>query len=679
MMKRVVSLTAVCCAFAVLATTGSPARGDVSILDDLVAYWNLDDNFDDHALAGGDHGGTLQGLSGAPTATFVAGMFGNAIDLDYADNQRIEITGGDENDFDFPGGDVSISTWFQVENFDRNWQALIAKGEGAGWRVARRGDSSILGYAGGSGDTNGGPAVDDGAWHHMVAVSENAWSTRLYIDGALAATGGAPNMEDRGNRMMIGGNPDEGGDHKRSWNGNIDDTAVWSRVLTEPEITALYNGGAGATVESLSGEAFPDAPGHPMSALAITPPQGGAGAWGVREVWDAGGVGNLGDVVTRLNDGAGTIVDYTAPVINIQDSGGNGHFGNDDTYGVVTDGHVAKEAVDNIAVVATAKVRIPADGIYTFGVNSDDGFELAIDGQGVARFTAGRGASDTLGQAELTAGVHDIRVLAWEGGGGASVEVFAAPGAHTSFDAQVFNLIGGPAIPAVDLLEPPALANGWSVDVIYDDGAGSDIRGIDVSIAAMESFWAGTLTPATAAHEDGVATINYSDPQGGGGGRGFPQVPFPGDTDAAEDGFVVGATGDLVITEEGDYSFIVLGDDGSRFLIDGTSGWTAGGIAAVDASDTGLYIGGCCSDGTGTVHLTADTYSMELIWNEIGGGAYVGVWGQFENEGWFLLGDTTSLDLAEVPAGLELVPEPSTITMLLGVAALGLLWFRRRK
>ncbi len=467
----------------------------------------------------------------------------------------------------------------------------------------------------------------------------------------------------------------------------------------------LFHKAAGLDGGTIDGLTFADAVVNnqmPEPVVSFTPvgPTGGTGFMGVREVTGNGNIGNQAAAQESLAGGGGTIVDYTAAVLNIRDSDGNGNFGDDALYASDSDQvDSTNNTVDHISVIAQGTIRVPAGqgGEYTFGVNSDDGFTVIFPGQDFSSATnaglplyeqgralqyfGGRGAGDSLGVINLPEGDHPFILTHHEGSGGASVEFFAAQGAHTAFDRDLFNLVGGPAIPAVDYTEPPAVAAAWSVDVIYDDGAGSDIRGLNESITAMEAFWGGTLTPAVAAHEDGVATINYADPQGGGGGHaeGGPQIPFPGDTGVSEDGFVVGAKGSLVVETEGDYTFRIFGDDGMRFRIPGSGdGWVVSG-GDVTAFTDGYRLDGCCHDAFGTVHLTPGSHDMELIWNEVAGGAYVGVWAQFEDDAWFLVGDTTSLDLLPVEAGLELVPEPSTLAMLLGLAALGLFQIRRRK
>ena len=70
-------------------------------------------------------------------------------------------------------------------------------------------------------------------------------------------------------------------------------------------------------------------------------------------------------------------------------------------------------------------------GAYTFGVNSDDGFKFSSGADfldqsaGLGQFNGGRGANDTIFKVYVEAdGYYPIRVLWFEGGGGANVEVF---------------------------------------------------------------------------------------------------------------------------------------------------------------------------------------------------------------------------------------------------------------
>lgn len=224
---------------------GSPSTietvgGAGNIMDGLVALWDF--NAGDYSDSIGEFHGEANGTA---AIQFVPGQpgFGQAVLLDGTD-QMIEIVGGEPDDLAFEGGSVSISAWFKVGAFDKNWQALIAKGEGSNWRVARRGGSNLMSYAGGIGDTaDAGPEVNDGQWHHLVAVTDASgaeFGGAVYIDGELAAlTEGTPGLTANGQRVMIGENPDARG---RYWNGEIDDVAIWNRALSASEIASIANG-----------------------------------------------------------------------------------------------------------------------------------------------------------------------------------------------------------------------------------------------------------------------------------------------------------------------------------------------------------------------------------------------------------------------------------------------------
>jgi hypothetical protein len=66
--------------------------------------------------------------------------------------------------------------------------------------------------------------------------------------------------------------------------------------------------------------------------------------------------------------------------------------------------------VDNFYVVWTGKIRIPADGGYTFFLESDDGSRLFIDGAQVVDNNGLHEMQENLGKVELKAGDHVIKV-----------------------------------------------------------------------------------------------------------------------------------------------------------------------------------------------------------------------------------------------------------------------------
>lgn len=215
----------------------------------LVEYWDMDGDF--AAFVDGTHAGTLT-TTGTGSGTFAAGKFGSAIDLENSTgNQAYIVVGGNENDFDFAGSDMSISMWYTTESLYTQWQALAAKGEGGAWRLHRSSNSGTLLNFSGGGNFNGDGELEQqsGSWHHVVITHEDGVVTRMYVDGSLVGSNpSAGSITANSAAMQIGGNPGASG---RGWDGKLDDVAVWNRVLTTDEIADLYNGGDGATVASL--------------------------------------------------------------------------------------------------------------------------------------------------------------------------------------------------------------------------------------------------------------------------------------------------------------------------------------------------------------------------------------------------------------------------------------------
>jgi hypothetical protein len=227
----------------VLPLISLSTQAQVTVTNGVVAYWNFDGNLLDSIK---DFHGTARGTNAIRFVDGRAG-FGKAIKLD-GGNQFVEITGGNENELEFLGGSMSIAGWFKVDAFDTGWQALISKGEGSAYRVARRDPTSTIAYAGGVPEgPNNTPNVNDGRWHHFVAISDaatNAFGTALYIDGNIYSVNtNKPALATNNFPLMIGENP---GARNREWEGEIDDIAIWNRVLTRAEVATLYANPLGA-------------------------------------------------------------------------------------------------------------------------------------------------------------------------------------------------------------------------------------------------------------------------------------------------------------------------------------------------------------------------------------------------------------------------------------------------
>lgn len=169
--------------------------------------------------------------------------------------------------------------------------------------------------------------------------------------------------------------------------------------------------------------------------------------WTVRDVKSASTqINSIADadllLAGSISSSSETTGNYRA--INFIDTSGNGNFGADLRFpndaNTVADG-------DDFAVSATGTLYVPpgAEGWWTFGVNSDDGFRLRIDGISVNEFLSPKGASDVFGTSSLTSGLHSIELVYFERGGGSHLELFYAPGRHTSFNGSFLLLTPEPS------------------------------------------------------------------------------------------------------------------------------------------------------------------------------------------------------------------------------------------
>ncbi len=155
-------------------------------------------------------------------------------------------------------------------------------------------------------------------------------------------------------------------------------------------------------------------------------------------------------LVTSLNVADGVLanpaqqvsgVTEIAPVINYFNTGSDGRYGNNRPF----PGQTIGTDVDDFVVEVTATITIPAAGPWTFGVNSDDGFRLTIGAFTIA-YPDPRAPADTLGVFNVpAAGDYPLRLVFYERGGGSGLELFAARGNRSAWNATDFRLVGDTA------------------------------------------------------------------------------------------------------------------------------------------------------------------------------------------------------------------------------------------
>jgi hypothetical protein len=217
-------------ALLVLALALMPAGPASALAGDpnLVGHWKLDGNANDSA--GSNHGTLL----GDPTWVNDP-LRGWCLDLD-GDGDCVDV--GDDPSLTFTE-QITVACWIQVRAFDRNWNAIVTKGDD--WVLARTRDDNrvaflCLGLTGGGWPEVYSADVNDGNWHHIAGVYDGA-KLYLYQDGLCAESKSLHGPINRNwSRVLLGEN---GQAPNRFWNGLLDDVRLYNRALSAEEVGVL--------------------------------------------------------------------------------------------------------------------------------------------------------------------------------------------------------------------------------------------------------------------------------------------------------------------------------------------------------------------------------------------------------------------------------------------------------
>lgn len=210
----------------------------------LVGWWKLDETSGREVADASGNGNIGKILNGQPRWQASGGKIGGAL---LFDGKGDWVHLADESNFDFTG-EVTVAAWIKVNRFDREWQAIVTKGDSA-WRIQRNQNTNTLEFActglripdgNPYGGMYGNKAVNDGKWHHVAGLYDGE-KMYIYIDGVVDVSqpaSGAIGTNDH--PVYIGENAEM---TERFWNGLIDDVRVYNYALSEGQITALYNEG----------------------------------------------------------------------------------------------------------------------------------------------------------------------------------------------------------------------------------------------------------------------------------------------------------------------------------------------------------------------------------------------------------------------------------------------------
>ncbi|MBN2593512.1 MAG: tetratricopeptide repeat protein [Sedimentisphaerales bacterium] len=222
----------------------TPRAFGTAELAGLIGWWKLDETSGRDVEDASGNGNIGKILNGQPRWQPSGGKIGGAL---LFDGKGDWVHVANESNFDCTS-EVTVAAWIKVNRFDKEWQAIVTKGDSA-WRIQRyQGEDSIEFACSGLkipsdspyGGLYGAKSVNDGKWHHVAGVY-NGEKMILYVDGredvSQPASGPIGNNDQP---VYIGENAEMTG---RLWNGLIDDVRVYNYALDQATIAALYNEG----------------------------------------------------------------------------------------------------------------------------------------------------------------------------------------------------------------------------------------------------------------------------------------------------------------------------------------------------------------------------------------------------------------------------------------------------
>lgn len=197
--------------------------------EDVVSLWNLGISANDSV---GDNDGTI---NGNPTILQGALVFDGVDDY-------IEI---DSVSADVASSDITISAWIKTTNHNGAWGAIAAFNRNNGGNRLLSGvrNNEFAIYDSASWKNAGTSVVNDGNWHNVVMVLDDASDTvTTYVDGSFDQTFSTTIYIRAADKFSIG----------QEWDtltisdlfeGSIDQVAIYGQALTEGEVMNIYHNG----------------------------------------------------------------------------------------------------------------------------------------------------------------------------------------------------------------------------------------------------------------------------------------------------------------------------------------------------------------------------------------------------------------------------------------------------
>lgn len=218
----------------------------MALADNLLVYWQLDD-------VNSDYGS--YNLTNNNSITFSSGLIGNcAVGGASNTNKNLSYNTG----IAATDNNISFSLWAKMDTeiaandaWFLRWENKATNYIGAGVLYEYNGGTRRLRFSldMGGNFSNYNVALGTTNWHHIVATYNSSTSKiNCYLDGTKIVTdasfGGLSGAWGSYRFTLMAYYSIEG---TTCMKGEIDEVGLWNRVLSDSEVTTLYNSGAGNT------------------------------------------------------------------------------------------------------------------------------------------------------------------------------------------------------------------------------------------------------------------------------------------------------------------------------------------------------------------------------------------------------------------------------------------------
>jgi len=212
----------------------SDSAAIISMNTDLVSYWSLDEASGTLYDSENDNDGTAYDAT-----QNVAGKVGKAVSFD-GEVDYIQVPYHSSLNVTSP---VSFSAWFYQSTSESN--AILSRDYGSGVvpfileisygfpRLRYYGTSFV--------DRSDDEQVNTETWYHLVLTVSDA-ETKIYLNGTLVmTTDGISSLPTNTTNLYFGNYPYG----SYYFHGILDEIGIWNRVLSQADVTRLYNNGDG--------------------------------------------------------------------------------------------------------------------------------------------------------------------------------------------------------------------------------------------------------------------------------------------------------------------------------------------------------------------------------------------------------------------------------------------------